>query len=234
MLNIFGSNGILLQILSKGFLLTGRQVFTATGANTYTPTAGTAAVLVELISGGAGGFNTVNATAGQLIAAGGGASGAYAAKFIGILPTDTFQAFVGAGGSTSGGTGTPSTFRDNSNNVIICSAFSGSVGTTITTGTAEAFGTTGGGNTGSSTGDVAYDVNIAGLAHRVSGSVGTSGKGAGGPHGGRPISNIAQGNGTAGGKYGGGGSGGVSINAGGTSLGGAGGAGVIVVWEFQR
>ncbi len=234
MLNIYGSDGGLIQALTKGFLLTGRQVFTALGSNTYTPSDGTTAILVELISGGAGGFNTVNATAGQLIAAGGGAGGAYSAKFLSVLPTDTFQAFVGAGGGTSGGSGTPSTFRDNSNNAIVCSAFGGVVGTTITTGTAEAFGTTGGSSTGSSIGDIGFDVNLATIAHRVSGSVGISGKGGAGPHGGRPISNIAQGAGAAGGKYGGGGSGGVSINAGGTAAGGAGGQGIVIVWEFRR
>ncbi len=234
MLNRYGINGALIQALAEGFLVTGRQIFTATGANTYTPTVGTRAILVELISGGAGGFNTVNSTAGQLIAAGGGASGAYSAKFISILPTDIFQAFVGAGGSTSGGTGIPSTFRDNSNNVIICSAFSGSTGTTITTGTTEIFGTTGGGNSGSSIGDIGCDNNQATLAHRVSGTLGISGKGAAGPNGGRPIAKITQGNGAAGGKYGAGGSGGVSINAGGTALGGAGGNGIIIVWEFRR
>jgi hypothetical protein len=234
MLNIYGSNGALIQVLAEGFLLIGRQVFTTTGPNTYTPTTGTRAVLVELIGGGAGGFNTVNSTAGQLIAAGGGASGAYSAKFLSILATDVFQAFVGAGGGTSGGNGSVSTFTDNSNSAILCSAPGGSAGTTVTTGTAETYGTNGGGTAGASIGDIGFDNNKAQLAHRVSATLGMSGRGGSGPHGGRPVSTIAHGNGAAGVQYGSGGNGGVSINAAGTTTGGAGGQGIAIVWEFTR
>ena len=75
------------------------RVFTASG--TYTPTPGTASVVVEAVGGGGGGGSTYNTGAGQGACGGGGSSGAYGkgrftAGFSGV--TLTIGA-AGAGGS---------------------------------------------------------------------------------------------------------------------------------------
>lgn len=223
--------GAIIQAQNMGFLLGSRTIVTSTGAGTYTPPTGCRAVLFECIGGGAGGFNTVNATAGQLIAAGGGASGAYSQTFMPVAANWTFAITVGSGGSTSGSAGGVTSVTNNVNSLVVCSATGGTAGTTITSGSTEVFGTTGGSTTGSNAGDLTFTFNPARVGHRVSGSVGISGRG-GFLFAGRCQANIAQGNGSPGGKYGAGGSGGVSINAGGTTTGGAGGQGILIVWEF--
>ena len=63
-----------------GLTLTGFQIFTTAGSGTYTPTAGTVAILVEITAGGGGGGG-VAAAASSVAAAGGGGSGSYQRKF---------------------------------------------------------------------------------------------------------------------------------------------------------
>lgn len=231
MQGLYNRAGILLVTQNLGFAFGSRTVVTATGSSVYTPPTGCRAVLFECFGGGAGGFNTVSATAGQLIAAGGGASGSYSQTFYMVNPGRTFTVSVGVGGSTSGGNGGITNVIDNRNGAVVCLAAGGTTGTTITSGTAEAFGTTGGATVGTPVGDVSFSFSPAMVGHRVSGTVGMSGRGGFIAYG-RPQATIAQGNGTGGGHYGAGGGGGVSINAGGTTTGGAGGQGILIVWEF--
>jgi hypothetical protein len=232
MLSIFDRSGFLLEVLTAGYLLGSRTIITTLGASTYTPPTNCKLVLFECIGSGAGGFNTVNSTAGQLISAGGGASGSYSATMVGILTGDTFDAFVGTGGGTSGGNGQQTSITGHKSQALLCAGVGGTPGTTITTGTAEAFGSGGGGNTGTFIGDLQATQNKALVGHRVTGAIGVNGRGAYGIFGGRPVGRVTQGNGAAGGNYGSGGSGGLSINAGGTTTGGTGGNGVIICWEF--
>jgi len=79
--------------------LLGVQRFTSSG--TYTPTAGTTSVVVELVGGGGAGGNTSITGGGQTSVAGGGGAGGYARSrltsgFSGVAMT------VGAGGVASG------------------------------------------------------------------------------------------------------------------------------------
>lgn len=70
----------------------GIQVFTASGANTYTPSAGVANALVCLWGAGASGGGSTSAT----IVGGAGGAGAYAEKFVAVSGTVTIV--IGAGG----------------------------------------------------------------------------------------------------------------------------------------
>lgn len=111
-----GTQFQLLNPLSAPTNVTGRllgtQVFTANG--TYTPTAGTARVIVECIGGGGGGGGTAANPAGQFSVGGGGGGGAYtrslhtagfsgAAITIGTAGTTGVGAAGGNGGTTTFG-----------------------------------------------------------------------------------------------------------------------------------
>ena len=77
------------------------QIFT-TGSATYTPTAGTNKVLVEVIGGGGAGGGAPATSSVQFSVGGGGGSGAYAKKLI----TSAFSGVtvtVGAGGTANSG-----------------------------------------------------------------------------------------------------------------------------------
>lgn len=68
------------------------QVFTATGANTYTPTAGVSNAFVELWGAGGGGSSSNSA----LIFGSGGGAGAYSASFVAVSGAVSIS--IGAGG----------------------------------------------------------------------------------------------------------------------------------------
>lgn len=82
--------------------LIGVQVFSTPGASTYTPTAGTSSVIVEVQGGGGAGGGAPATAAGQYSIGCGGSAGAYSKSrittgFSGVTIT------VGAGGSGSAG-----------------------------------------------------------------------------------------------------------------------------------
>jgi len=81
----------------KGRLINVR-VFASPGVYTYTPTAGTKAVLVEVLGAGGGGGGTVSTSSGAFVSVGsGGGGGGYAASYL----TSGFSGIgvtVGAGG----------------------------------------------------------------------------------------------------------------------------------------
>jgi hypothetical protein len=62
--------------------------------------------------------------------------------------------------------------------------------------------------------------------------VGVSGKGGDGPWGGSGVERITQGGGNAGSNYGGGGAGALTLSAGAATAGGAGGQGIMIIYEF--
>lgn len=91
-----------IQNLPTGRVLNA-QIFTGVGTHTYTPTAGTNSVVVEVQAGGGPGCGTPSTGAGQTSHAGNGSSGSYAKKritsgFSGVTVT------VGAGGVGASGT----------------------------------------------------------------------------------------------------------------------------------
>lgn len=87
------------------------QKFTASG--TYTPTPGTASIIVELVGGGGGGGGTPTTPSGQVAAGGGGGSGGYVRGFFttGFSGAAVVVGAAGAGVTgANGSSGTDTTF----------------------------------------------------------------------------------------------------------------------------
>lgn len=204
------------------------------GTVTYNPDPLARALFVECI--GAGGSGGSGDTAGVSASCGsGGGGGAYSAVFV-TGPKASYTVQVGAGGAAPavgnnpGNAGTDTTFDVAS----ICTAKAGSGGASGGAAGTTALLTAGGagGLASGGVGDIKFDGNNGGMSHRVSGTVGASGRGAAGPWGGANSEVVAQGNGASGKQYGGGGSGGNTLNGGATTSGGAGANGLIRVWEL--
>lgn len=85
------------------------NVQTFTSSNTYTPTAGTTKVIVEVIGGGGSGGGSAATGANQATAASGGGAGAYAKALItsGFSGVTVTVGAGGAAGSTGGSNGNP-------------------------------------------------------------------------------------------------------------------------------
>lgn len=190
-----------------------QQIITATG--TYTPTAGMVHCVVEMVGGGAGGYQ---ASSGNFGGGGGGAGeyafGSFTAADIGASKSAT----IGAGGAvtTAGGTTSLGT---------LLTAVGGAVATNVYKG---GLGGTGGTGTGLHTpgGDGATGSGIYSGPVLMGGSGGASFYGGGGAGG---VGNLDHG--FAGRAYGAGGGG--NGNTGGTwGDAGVGKAGVIVITEF--
>ena len=206
------------------------QVFTTSGANTWTKPAGLKRVKVTVIGAGGGGAGS-NAGVGNSQTGGGGGGGGTAIKTIaaaslGATETATVGAIgTGGVGAASGSTGGTSSFGAHA------TATGGSGGTvasatsalTLSTGAAAGVGASG-------------DVNAAGApggwgASLFNTSV-RSGVGGSSSLGGGGTAVAENQNGTAGGVYGGGGSGAASNNDANNRTGGAGALGIIIVEEF--
>lgn len=234
MLTVLNKNGIAQTPFMKGYNLGSRTVLTATGSSTYTVPNFCTLLSVVCVSSGAGGTQSANSTAGNINTSGGGVAGGIATAVIAVKPAQQFTAVVGAGG-LSGNSGISSSLTDLVTGALVLSAVLGNTGNSSGVGATEVFVV--GGNTGGGTFVGEYLLaggggSRGGAAHRVSGTISTNGKGAAGIFGGRPVRRLTQGTGATGGNYGASGSGGLSINAGGIAAGGAGGQGIIIIWEF--
>lgn len=210
------------------------RVFTAN--TTYTPTPGTAFIVVEAVGGGGAGGGIPVLAAGSVSGGGGGASGAYGkvrinSGFAGAAIS------VGAAGTGviggAGGAGTSSSFGA----VLTCPGGAGAalassstgVGITGTPGTASSV------PTGASVG---FRGGPGTVGFSVSSTSGTSGLGAssrfGSGGGGGVVNGVNQAAaGNAGGGYGSGGGG--ALGSGGTGVGQAGGngaPGLVIVTEY--
>ncbi len=228
MQTVYDRNGAWLAAIQAGYLLGSRTVITATGANTYTPPVRCRAVLAECFGGGGGGATTVNSSAGQATVGAAGCGGAYAASLF-LVSNTAYTVNVGVGGAAATSGGTTSVVRGGVTFVSSAGAIPGT--NLLGTNTTEGFIFTSVSTTG--TGDVGASGNIGLPAHRLSGSQAISSKGGAGRYGGSPVQNVGHvATATAGNLYGGGGNGGVSINAAGASTGGAGGQGAAILWEF--
>jgi len=206
--------------LTSGFVsgsLVNIQYFTnAVTPQTYTPTAGTNFVIVEVVGGG-GGSGGSGATAGFV--SGGGGGGGFSRKkitsaFSGVTVT------VGAGGTAgasggAGGNGGTSSFGSS-----LCQSTGGLGGAA---GTSLAKTTTGG------TGSLG-DINLVGGSALTFGTTVQGGLG-GSSFYGFSVSNIGNANGVAGQNYGSGAAG-SSTSSVVAYTGAAGGQGIVIVYEY--
>lgn len=222
---------VVIDIVNNGRLL-GFQIFTAGVGATYTKTAGTVAILVECVGGGGGGGGMVT-TIGNSGAGGGGGSGGYSRLYI-PAAANTYLYTVGAAGAAGaagynpGGDGTATTFST-------ISAGGGTGGGGAIGSNLISF-TSGAGLAGVATGG---DVNVNGQGgtpgfQLTGGSIGGSG---GQSYFGGAATGVTSGisvpGSDASANSGSGGSGATGNNLNISQPGGAGGAGLIIVWEFS-
>lgn len=218
-----------------GFSVLAGQIFTASGAFTYTPTANMKYVLVELVGGGGGSGGTAHGsvTTGNT---GGGGGGAYA-KFIltAAQVGASLTGSVGAGGlagvssAGTGGTGGSTTLATSS--PWTASGGVGSVGVTATNVATSVGGA--GGTVTTGTGTVLNSIpgQAGGYAnYPITGSGGNSGLGLGAL--GTWVTAGSQAAGVVGGLYGGGAAGSIVAASGTSTAGSAGAIGVAIFTEY--
>jgi len=207
-----------------------------TSGTTYTPTSTTAAIVIQMVGGGGGGSG-VTAAASQFSLGSGGGSGGYAEKYFTNISGNYTYAIgaAGVGGDNNvGGNGGNTTFTGPGN--ITITAYGGTGGTRIDTGTATANVAGGNGGVLSTYGDINTTGQPGGMAYRISNTttyMGYSGFGApsyfGG--GGNLKTQATMGDGINASSYGAGG-GGAIFSGEGTGDGGNGGQGIIIIWEY--
>ena len=216
-----------------------KQVFTATGANTYTPTAGMQYCIVEVQGGGGGGGRAKTSNIANCSVGGGGGGGGYSRKIVSAATVGASQTATvgggGAGGAAAGGPNNGVTGTTSSFGVIVTAA--GGVGGTGS-GEAATNATAGGGGGTGASGDFNLSGGAGGYGYGITGTFVIAGSG--GSSFFAPTTNQNQSpgfstgtTGTAGDAYGAGGGGGLCFaNAASTAAGGAGAAGIIVITEF--
>jgi len=239
--NLVNQAGVTIPPALRGFLLGTYNVITNTASSTFTPNKFAKFLWFQLVGGGGAGRNATNSSAGQIIAGGGGGGGSYTELIYPALPLG-FTVQAGAGGSGAGGTGGSSStvaLKVGSNapagayQITLATAVGGALGAgALATGNTPSINNPTNIAFGTSLTFLACPSRLGGCAFRVDGTNCMSGKGGDSMFGGGAKSIVAHGNGIAGGKYGGGGSGAMSVNAAGGTTGGDGGQGVIIIWEF--
>lgn len=229
-ISVYSGAPVLPAPLNTGRLLN-VQVFTSSG--TYTPTAGTNSVVVEVQGAGGAGGGTPACDASHAALGGGGGSGAYAKSrltsgFSGATVT------VGAGGTgvsnANGNAGGTSSFGSIS--------APGGGGGNVSPTSYSSFPAIAGYGSGGAIATGANIINAKGqcsIEAFLSGvSLGRSGAGAmsqfGG--GGEPITGTSSSAGVAAASYGAGGSGSLTLASGAAAAGGNGANGVVIVWEY--
>ena len=199
------------------------QVFTTPGSGTYTPTAGMASCMVEIVGGGAGGGGLT----AQVGGAGGGGSGAYSRKLFLAATIGASQPLVVGAGGASASNGTSSTFGTGP----LLTAGGGFAGVSGTNGSGGAGGTSSGG-----------DINVPGVfggtgcnaVDPTTTDVALSGFGGPSFYGGGGLALSASAGNSDGNDavvYGSGGSG-AACSTSSTQTGGAGSVGVIIITEY--
>jgi len=218
-----GTNGVL------------NNIVTITGATTsYTPTAGTKAIQVELIGGGGGGGGT-SAPATNCSAGGGGGAGGYV-RFMLANPVGPYTVAVGSGGAGGAGAAGSAGGSTSFNTGITTYTAGGGSGGSKGSANNAAIGGAGGSNAGGAT--ISITGNPGGISVESGSIWGVSGIGGGSilGGGGMPLSLTAAGGpitGNAGAaNSGSGGSGGI-VTGGGAATGGAGAGGVIIITEYK-
>lgn len=204
---------------STGGRLLSVQVFTTTGANTWTKPVGINSVRVIVAGAGGGG---AGAAASEVAAGGGG--GGYAEEFIDVTGTSSETATVGAGG-TAGSAGNNAGGVGGTSSLGSLLSATGGVGGPAHSGVSPGGGGAGGVGTG---GDINGVGGAGGPAHISTNATGGVGGGSRFGGGGETVNSSA---GVAGGNFGGGGSG-ASGGAAAARVGGTGANGVVIVWEY--
>ena len=211
------------------------QVFAANGTFTYTPTIGAKSIVVEAQGGGASAGGVSAPAAGQAAASAGGMSGAYGKSWFQISAlTSTVTVTVAAGGAApaaganignNGGTTSFGTYMTAPGGV-------GSVGVTavappgIGANSGIGAGPTGANITGSPGQSGQNGVTI-------TSGIGWSGSGGASVYGAGGNSRVAANSGQSGAGYGAGGSGALQVASGAALAGGAGGIGILIIWEYS-
>ncbi len=205
------------------------QVFTSGTAQTYTRPAGITSILVEVVGGGGGGGGSTGGVAAVSVG-GGGASGGYARLWV-ASASSSYTYTVGAGGAggtagaNTGSTGGTTTFNASS---LQATGGAGGGGMTAVTGGSGLRSI--GGVAGVGTNGNINSAGKPGIDGFAAVSATTGGTGGSSIYGGGAVAQNATTTGNAASAYGSGGSGGLSLTV--SSAGGAGSAGVIIVWEF--
>jgi hypothetical protein len=209
--------------------LVGVQVFTASG--TYTPTAGMTTAVVEVQGGGGAGGGSVATAAAQYSMSGGGGSGAYGRGRFTAAQIGASQAItVGAGGTGvsggTGGSGGTSSFG------ALLTASGGAGGGAMPATSSSVVSLQGGGAGGSSvSGALVAENGIQGAnGYVLNNNIATGGGGASKFGGGAPIGGV--GTGTAAVSKGSGGAGAGSNVSDTAKVGGAGAAGIVIIFEY--
>jgi hypothetical protein len=211
-------------------------MYVHTSGTTHTTGATCHTIIVELIGGGGGGGGAKGSTApAGCGAGGGGGSGSYARKTFAVAVSTDYTYAVGAAGAAgttgpgAGGAGGNTTFAVG---VTTVTAYGGSGGAAGASGSAIVPTANGAGGVVATNGDVNTTGQPGGWGLRCSDVNTVGGFGAPSMFGGGGNAVIGNGTGNAGTGYGSGGSGGgaSSITA---VAGGAGAAGLVIVWEFN-
>jgi hypothetical protein len=212
-----------------------RQVIPA-GTTTYTPTAGTKYIDVILIGAGGGGGG-VSGAANQSAGGGGGGGGAALYIYVALTGAASYTCSIGTGGiGGTGGAGTGTTGGSTSLTIggTTYTAAGGLGGIGQATGTALANTLGGAGGATPTLGQINVGGQPGEVAIRLSGTVGTSGRGANSAFGSGGASLSEAGGssiGNAGTGFGAGGGGAFSTTAG-NRVGGAGSNGTIIITEY--
>jgi hypothetical protein len=215
------------NILATGNLVN-VQTFMASG--TYTRSANVSSTVVEVIGGGGGGGGVVAGTGSAYAVGAGGGGGGYALRRVAPAATVGAGGTAGATTGTIGGTGGTSSFGT-------WASATGGVGGAGQNSAATSqgnFGTLGGaGGDGTAAGGITISGSPGhGSIYAVSPVIllsGAGGAAARGGGGGKSI--LTTGAGNPGVSYGGGGSGAASFSTT-ANAGGAGAAGLVIVWEY--
>jgi hypothetical protein len=209
-------------------------MYVHTSGTTHTTGATCHTIIVELVGGGGGGGGAKGAAPGAGVGGGGG-SGSYARKTFTVAPSTGYTYAVGAAGAAGstapgdGGAGGNTTFAVGATTVT---AYGGSGGAAGSTGTSVIAYLGGAGGVLAVNGDVNSTGQPGGWGLRCSGTSGASGCGGPSAFGGGGNAINTAGTGNDGGPYGSG-AGGALADSGTGKAGGAGAAGVVIVWEFS-
>ena len=210
------------------------KVFTTPGANTYTPTAGLAYAIVEVVGGGGGGSSTSSTNSSTTSAGGGGGAGEYARGTFSSSAIGSSQT-VTIGSGATGGSSTPGvTTSFGSLLTALGGGTGGTEGINAVSGSNGNLGGTGGtgGDFRSAGGSGGGGFGAVGTGGDgvVSGSGGASYFGSGGNSVGGNSTAIS--NGSAGVAYGSGGSGAITGTSQSGATGGTGASGICIVTEY--
>lgn len=234
---VIGYDGTQFQLLSPAATshgkLIGVQVFTASGTATYTPTAGTNSVVVEVVGAGGGGGGAAAPAGGQCSMGGAGGAGGYAKKritasFSGVTVTVGAKGTGGTAGANNGTAGGTSSFG------ALISATGGSLGQGGSAAASPVLQAKIGNNGAGSSGDI----NSGGIPGTMGFAAGTSsgfvksGNGGSSLYGNGGVGADGTAAGTAATGYGSGGSGGACLASASAQAGGNGSDGIVIVWEY--